>query len=332
MKALVLNNPGAPDTLTMTDLPIPRPAAGEIRVRVHAVGLNPVDYKVAANGHPAWDYPFVLGLDVAGIVDEVGAGVTQWTIGDRVVYHGNLAKPGGYAEYSITTAHTVAGVPEGISFVDAAAFPCAGLTAYQAIQRKMKVHLSNGQSSSILIHGGAGGVGGYALQLARIYGISKIMTTASASSFDHVKGLGANICIDYNNEDVHQRVLDATGGQGADFILNTINRATAQQDLATLAFGGQLTCIAGTPENVADFQPASKTFTLHKIALGGAHGSGNLRAEIDLATMAEEFLRLMTERKINPMVEEIIQLAEVPSALTRIAQRHVQGKIVAQLL
>lgn len=330
MNALVLNKPGAPHTLTLSQLSLPQPAKGEIRVRVHAAGLNPVDYKVAANGHPAWVYPFVLGLDVAGTVDELGEGVTKWAIGDRVVYHGNLAKPGGYAEYSITTAHTVAAIPEGISFVDAAAFPCAGLTAYQAIQRKMNMHLRAGQS--ILVHGGAGGVGGYAIQLASIYGASKIITTASSGSFDFVNGLGANICIDYNHEDVHQRVMEATEGQGVDLILNTINRVTAQQDLNMLTFGGQLTCIAGAPDIVADFQPANKTFTLHKTSLGGAHGSGNVQAEEDLARMTEEFLQLMVDGKIDAMVKEIIQLVDVPAALMRISERHVQGKIVAKLL
>lgn len=330
MNALVLNKPGTLDTLAVLQLPMPTPGQGEIRVRVHAVGLNPVDYKVAANGHPAWEYPFVLGLDVAGTVDELGAGVTGWTIGDRVVYHGNLVKPGGYAEYSITTAHTVAAIPEGISFVDAAAFPCAGLTAYQAIQRKMNMHLRKGQT--ILVHGGAGGVGGYAIQLAQIYGASKIITTASASSFEHVKALGADICIDYNHEDVHQRVMEATDGQGVDLILNTINRVTSQKDLSLLTFGGQLTCIAGAPENVADFQPGNRTFTLHKTALGGAHGSGNVQAEEDLARMAEEFMQLMLDGNIDSMVKEVIPLADVPAALTRIAERHVQGKIVAKLI
>jgi NADPH2:quinone reductase len=329
MQALVLNEPGKPSMLTLTNIPIPEPAEGEIRVRVHAVGLNPVDYKVAGNGHPAWEYPFVLGLDVAGTVDKVGAGVTRWAIGDRVVYHGNLTKPGGYAEYSITTAHTVAAIPDAISFVDAAAFPCAGLTAYQAVERKMNMHLHKGQS--ILIHGGAGGVGGYAIQLARIYGASSIITTASARNFDYVKSLGADVCIDYNHEDIHQRVMEVTGGLGVDLILNTVNRVTSQQDLSNLAFGGQLTCIAGAPEVVADFKPENRTFTLHKTAMGGAHGCGNIQAEADLARMADEFMQLMVEGRIDAMVTEVIQLADIPAALTRLAERHVRGKIVAQL-
>ena len=94
MKALVLDKPGMPDTLRITQMDKPVPEAGEIRVRVRAVSLNPVDYKVAASGNPAWKYPFILGLDVAGTVDAVGEGVTQWQAGDEVFYHGDLSRPG----------------------------------------------------------------------------------------------------------------------------------------------------------------------------------------------------------------------------------------------
>lgn len=106
MKALLLKAPGKPDTLTVSELPVPEPGPGEIRVQVRAASLNPIDYKVSLNGHPDWVYPFVLGVDVAGVVDTVGEGVTQWSPGDRVVYHGSFVKPGGYAEYSVTKAHT----------------------------------------------------------------------------------------------------------------------------------------------------------------------------------------------------------------------------------
>lgn len=327
MKALVLNGPGKPDTLTISELPLPQPGAGEIRVRVQAASLNPIDYKVSLNGHPDWVYPFVLGVDVAGIVDEVGEGVTTWSVGDRVVYHGNFTKPGGFAEYSLTTAHTAAAIPEGISFVEAAAFPCAGLTAYQALHRKM--HMQAGHS--ILVHAGAGGVGGYAIQLAKAFGASNIITTASLGSFDYVKSLGADVVIDYNSDNVHDRIMELTQGLGVDLILNSINRATAQADLSMLAFGGQLACIAGAPESVADFQPSHKTFSVHKMMLGGAHVSGNFNAEKDLAQMADEFMKLMLDKKVDPMVNEVISLEKVPDALIRLSQRHVRGKIVVEL-
>jgi len=328
MRAVVLTKPGTPDTFTLvSDQPIPKPKAGEIRVRVHAAGLNPVDYKLAMNGHPNWEYPFVPGVDVAGVVDEVGEGVKQWYIGDRVVYHGDFSKPGGFAEYSITTAHTVAAIPDDVSFEDAAAFPCAGLTAYQVIFRKM--HMSAGQS--ILIHAGSGGVGGYAIQLAKLCGASKIITTASPQNEEYVRSLGADIVLDYNTVDVYTEVMSLTEGRGVDLILNSVNRATAQKDLSMLSFGGQLACIAGAPETVADFQPSTKTFTLHKLMLGGAHGSGNRKEEEDLPIMMEHFLSLMVEKKIDPLVKQVISLDDIPYGLKQLSEKHVQGKIVARI-
>lgn len=327
MKALILPKPGKPDTLEIAELPMPVPGSGEIRVRVHAAGLNPIDYKVSPNGNPAWVYPFVLGIDVAGVVDAVGEGVTNWKIGDRVAYMADFTRPGGFAEYSVTVAHTVAAIPDGVSFTDAAAFPCAGLTAYQILTRKMQIR--SGQS--LLVHAGAGGVGGYAIQLAKLYGASPILATASPQNADYVRSLGADEVIDYNSENVQERVMDITNGVGVDLIINSVNRATAQQDLSMLAFGGQLACIAGAPETVADFQPSSKSFTLHKLMIAGAYGSGSRKAEEELAIMAGEFMALLQQNKMNAMVQEVIELDKVPDALIRLSQRHVRGKIVAEL-
>lgn len=324
MKAIVLDGPGKPDTMRLAEMPMPVPGPGEIRVRVRAASLNPVDYKVAGGGHPDWTYPFIPGVDVAGIVDSVGDGVTGWQAGDRVVYHGDLSKPGGFAEYAVTTARTAARIPEALSFEAAAAFPCAGLTAYQAVSRKMR--FAPGQT--IFIHAGAGGVGGYAIQLARLFGAARIIASASPGNADYVRSLGADVVLDYNAENVHERIMELTDGRGVDGILNTLNRPTAQADLSALAFGGQLVCIAGAPETVADFQPSWKTFTLHKVMLGGAHTSGDRAAQEDLVRMAEEFMGYMTAGKIDPMIGETIGLKEVPAALTRLSQRHVRGKII----
>jgi len=327
MKAIVLDAPGKPEAMRLADLPLPEPGPGDIRVRVRAASLNPVDYKVAANGHPNWTYPFVPGVDVAGVVDAVGDGVVRWKPGDRVVYHGDFTKPGGFAEFAVTTAHTAAPIPDALSFEAAAAFPCAGLTAYQALVRKMGIR----EGQTIFVHGGAGGVGGFAVQLARALGASRIMASASPGNAEYVRGLGADDVIDYRTEDVTRRILELTGGRGADCILNTVNRAAAQADLTALAFGGQLACIAGAPETVADFQPSWKTFTLHKMMLGGAHASGDVAAQEDLARMASEFMDLMLQGKVDPTIGEIIALEQVPDALTRLSQRHVRGKIVATL-
>ncbi|RED59311.1 zinc-binding dehydrogenase [Cohnella lupini] len=327
MRAIVLNAPGEPHTLTLQELPIPEPGYGEIRVRIKAASLNPVDYKMAMNGHPDWVYPFVPGVDAAGIVDLVGEGVTQWSKGDRVVYHGSFVRPGSFEEYNIAKAHAVGRIADGISFEEAAAFPCAGLTAYQVLNRKMNMKAG----SSILIHAGAGGVGGYAIQLAKAYGASQILTIASPDNFDYVKSLGADIVIDYNVGNIHERVMELTNGLGVDYILNSINRKSAQEDLPMLSFGGQLACIAGAPEIVADFQPSHKTFTIHKMMLAGAHLSNDKRAESELGVMAEEFMELMVAGKIRSTISKRISLDEVPQELTRLKQRHVMGKIVVSL-
>ncbi|MBM7563882.1 zinc-binding dehydrogenase [Paenibacillus sacheonensis] len=327
MRAIVLHAPGEPHTFALQELPIPEPGPGEIRVRIQAASLNPADYKMAKNGNPAWMYPFVPGLDAAGIVDKVGEGVTEWAEGDRVVYHGNFTKPGTFAEYGIVQARAAARIGDGLTYQEAAAFPCAGLTAYQALNRKMNVQAG----SSILVHAGAGGVGGYAVQLAKAFGASPILATASTENFDYVKSLGADYVIDYNAENVHERVMALTEGRGVDCILNGVNRQTAQADLSMLSFGGQLACIAGAPETVADFQPSHKTFSVHKLMLSGAYLSGDERAVQDLSAMAEQFMALMAAGKVDPMIGKLIALEEIPQELTRLSQRHVRGKIVVDL-
>lgn len=311
----------------MIDMEVPTPGPGEIVVRMMAASLNPIDYKIMGGGLPTWTYPHVPGVDGSGIVHGIGEGVTAWQPGDRVVFHADFTKQGVLAEYAVTTAHTVARIPDSISFEAAAAFPCAGMTAYLALVRKMKLQ----PGDTIFIHAGAGGVGGYAIQLAKLLGAGRIITSCSPSNADYVKSLGADDVIDYTTEDVYERLKELTNGIGPNLILNSINRVTAGQDLTALAHDGQLVCIAGAPEVVADFQPSSKSFSLHKFMLGGAHISGNRQAEEDLARMAEEFLGLMKSGHLQPLIEETIALHEVGAALKRLSERHVRGKIIVKL-
>jgi NADPH2:quinone reductase len=133
MKAVLLDRPGPPSSLHTGEIPTPRPQAGEALVRVLATNLNPVDYKVAVQGYAGWNYPHVLGVDVAGVVEMLGEGVNSWNPGERVFYHTTWRRDGSYAEFNVAPAHTFARIPDGISFVDAATLPCAGLTAYSAL-------------------------------------------------------------------------------------------------------------------------------------------------------------------------------------------------------
>ncbi|MFE1243168.1 zinc-binding dehydrogenase [Fictibacillus sp. NPDC058756] len=323
MKALLLEDKNMWREMKVSETEKPAPGPGEVLVKVKAAGLNPVDYKTATNGNPNWSYPHILGVDAAGVIEETGEGVSEFQIGDRVFYHGNLTKKGGFAEFAVTTAHTVARIPDVLSFEDAAALPCAGMTAYQALVRKM--NLQSGET--ILIHGGAGGVGGFAIQLAKNIG-AKVITTCSPENEEYVKELGADYVIFYKTENVHARILEITENAGVNAVLDTVSCDNATDSLKSIAFNGRIAFIAGNPDYSA-VKPFSQALSFHEIALGAAHFSNNIEAQKDLAAMNEELANLVVESKLSTMISEKITLEEVPAALIKLSERHVKGKIVA---
>ncbi len=323
MKALVLDQPGSPETLYTTEIDQPEPGPHEVRVRVHAVGLNPVDYKLAATGFPGWDYPFILGLDVAGVIDRIGNEVEDWQVGDPVYYHGDLTKPGGYGQYAIAPTHVLSWLPAGLSFTAAAALPCAGFTAYQALHRKLNIQ----PDKTILIHGGAGGVGGFAVQLAKLAGL-KVIATCSKHNFHFVRNLGATETIEYQTGNLESVVKEITQGRGVDYILDTVGSENATASLNMLAFNGSIACVAGLPD-ITKLTPFEKGLSIHEIALSGAYLSGDTAAQEELARIGIDFGALVSKGAIKPMLEEVVSLEEVPDALVRLSMRHVRGKVVA---
>ncbi len=325
MKAIALDQPGPPETFYVANLPQPEPGEGEVRVRVQAVGLNPADYKFAKRGMPSWTYPHILGLDVAGTIDALGSNVSGWQVGDAVYYHGNLSKPGGFAEWAIASAHAISPIPPTLSFVEAAALPCAGFTAYQILHRKL--HLQPGQT--ILIQGGAGGVGGFAIQLAAIANLH-ILTTCSPRNADWVRQLGAHEIIDYTQNQVDAEVLQITHGRGVDAIIDTVGSDSATTGLGILAYGGGIACVAGLP-NFSYLKSFGKAISVHDVALGGAYLEGDFQAQEDLSRIGQEFGSLVSSHQIDPMLHDVIQLEDIPAGLVRLTQRHVRGKLVAQI-
>ncbi|XXM70929.1 zinc-binding dehydrogenase [Lysinibacillus sphaericus] len=325
MKALLLKDKGLWKYMEVEETEKPAPGNGELLVEVHAVGLNPVDYKTATNGMPSWTYPHILGLDVAGLVAEVGDGVTGWKRGDRLVYHGDFSKKGGYAEFALITAHTASKLPDSISFEDAAALPTAGYTAYQALHRKLPLD----QIDTILIHGGAGGVGGFGVQLAKLAG-KTVISTASSHNHEYVESLGADYVIDYREENVKERVMEITNGRGVDAVIDAVSRQSATEALDMLAYMGHIVYIAGAPDFTV-VKPFTKVVSYHEIALAAAHQSDDIQAQKDFAVIGNDMLSLLSEGKLDPMLKKVISLEEVPGALNRLSERHVKGKIVAKL-
>jgi NADPH:quinone reductase-like Zn-dependent oxidoreductase len=322
MRALLLDRPGAPSTLRVGEAPIPQPGPGELRIRVRACGLNPVDVGTASAGNSAWRWPHIPGLDAAGEVDVVGAGVRGFSPGQRVVFHGDLRREGGFAEYVVTAADVVATIPDGVDAATAAALPCAGMTAYQAIHRRLRL----GAGQTVFITAGSGGVGGFAVQLAHRIG-ARVLTSTSAGNRGAVRNLGADEVIDYRAEDVPARIRELTGGRGVDAIVDTLGSDSATAGLLLLVHGGGLAAIAGRPDwnAVPEFTTAP---SVHEIALGAAHSHGDAVARSHLAGDLAALLSLVAEGSLDPMLSERVPLAGVPAALARLATRHGRGKTV----
>lgn len=299
----------------------PIPAVDEVLVRTVAVGLNPVDYKVIENGGVCWQYPHTIGLDLAGIVEAVGSQVTNLVVGDRVAGHGDLSTSGTFAEYAAVKALALAVIPESVSFEIAAASLCAGLTAYQALFRKANLTEA---VKTILIPAGAGGVGSLAIQLAKAVGY-QVITTVSTNKRDFALGLGADVVLDYRQEDVDNRLVELTDGRGIDVIIDTVGEA--QADLERLAYNGQLVCLLELPTGSLI---SEKALTVSQIDLGGAHRSGNDAQIHDLGRMTAALLDLIATGRVTPIIEQILSPQEIPAGLERIKANQVVGKLVAR--
>ena len=326
MRAILIDKPSPPAAWRVGQLADPSPGPNEVLVRVQAASLNPVDFKVAAVGSDLWTYPHVSGVDAAGIIEAVGPEATDWAPGDRVLYLTNWRRPGNYAELNVVPSHTIARLPAAVNFVDGAAIPCAGLTAYNAIHRRL--HCKPGDL--VLVHSGSGAVGGFAIQLAKLLGAT-VITTCSAANVDYVRSLGADEVIDYRTEDVCKRAQEIAGPRLFDAIIDTIGPKNGVDNLRLLAPEGGVAFIAGIPDlsPVADL-PFS--IAIHDIGLGGGLVATQFRRQQeDLAKMASEMIALIESGKIRSLVSQVISLEQIPQRLTTLAEGHVRGKIVAKI-
>lgn len=328
MKALILEEPGKLDSLTVvTNREVPEPNDNEIRVKVYAAGLNPSDYQVDEYAGLESEKKRVLGLEIAGTVDAVGSGVSNYKIGDRVYYLRSINNlDGGFAEYSVTTAHTASKLPDEVPFDLAAIIPAAGFTAYQAIMQKLNPQLGG----TILIHGGAGGVGGYAIQLAKLCGL-KVITTCLGKDIDYVRFLGADEAIHYTQEKVYDEISTMTNGRGVDYVLNTISSDSATKDLDILVFGGEMVVTAGFPD-FSRIHFYDKGMSIHEIALGASHTHGDFNAQSNLARIGDHFGQLIAENKIVPPQITTISMEEIPAYLKKLKEGKITGKVAARFV
>jgi len=232
MKAARVLRFGPPNVITHEDMPQPQPAAGQLLVRVKAAGVGDWDALIREGKVRLQPLPLILGSELAGTVAAIGADVSGFNLGDEVYGATNEQFSGAYAEYALASARKIAPKPKPLSFIEAASAPIVTVTAWQMLSEYADV--TTGQT--VLIHGAAGNVGAYAVQLARQAGVHVVATAASAD-LDYVRGLGAETVVDYKKERFEQSVT------GVDVVLDTVGGATQQQSLGVLKPGGILVSV-----------------------------------------------------------------------------------------
>lgn len=325
MQALVLNRYNGP--LELTSLTRPEPARGEVLVRIAASGLNPLDTKIRAGsaGHAKHPLPLVLGIDMAGVVESVGPGVSAFKPGDEV--YGMTGGVGGIqgslAQYAAVDADLLALKPSSLSMREAAALPLAFITSYSGIVDR--ANLQPGQT--VLVQGGAGGVGHVSVQLARALG-AKVFATASAGNQAVLAQFGATP-IDYATQTVEQYVRSCTDGAGFDLVVDTVGGATLDASFAAVKHFGHVVSALGWGTHALaplSFREAtySGVFTLHALL------SGTGRAHH--GEMMREATRLAQAGKLAPRVDpRRFDLASAEQAYEALTDGTAQGKIVVDI-
>ncbi|HEV2659660.1 MAG TPA: NADP-dependent oxidoreductase [Ktedonobacteraceae bacterium] len=296
---------GDMDQLKLGQVAQPEPQEGEVLVRVHAAGVNPIDWKIRAgylkDFMPA-TFPYVPGADLAGIVEKVGAGVTAFQPGQAVF---GRSSQGSYAEYALAPADALALKPANLSFDEAATIPVGATTACQALFDHG--NLQPGQR--VLILGGAGGVGLFAVQFARWKG-AHVISTVSASNVDFVRSLGAGTVIDYTKAHLEDEVHDV------DLVFDTVGAAAAASALPTLKRGGMLVTIAGQPDEAKAKELGVRT--------------ARFSAQITSALLST-FAQLIEEGHVKTFVGAVFSLDEAGKAHELSQSGHGRGRIVLHI-
>ena len=305
MKAAFIEQFGGPEVLKYSDLPDPVAGPGEVVVDVVAASVNGADWKVRRGPASPANFPLVLGRDFSGMVAAPGAGVDDLKLGDAVFGVLEAGREGAYAEKLAIKAAIIARKPAALSHVDAAALALTGLTAIIAIETTLQLK----RGETILIQGGAGGVGSFAIQLAKHIG-ARVATTTSAANLDYVRGLGADHVIDYNAEDFTRAVRDC------DAVFDTVGGEVAQKSFAVLKPGGRAAFIASGAQAP---QPDRKDVTSLRPAVGRA------RAPL------ERIAQLVAAGAVRAPEIKLYPLSEAAAAHRLSESRHFRGKLVFQV-
>ena len=332
MKAFIVKRYGKKEKLQLTELAEPRVKENEVLVQVYAAGVNQLDSKIR-NGEfkliLPYKAPFTLGHDVAGVVTKVGSRVTKFKVGDEVYARPADHRIGTFAEYISMNENDVALKPKNISMEEAASIPLVGLTAWQALVEK--ANLKKGQK--VFIQAGSGGVGTFAIQLAKHLGAT-VATTTSANNIDFVKSLGADIVIDYKKEDFETRLKDY------DVVLNSQGTKTLEKSLRILKPNGKVISISGPPDVDFAKQIGAPWFVklIMKILSSGIRKKAKrLRVNFSFLFMRaegnqlSEITSLINAGIIRPVMDKVFPFEQTNEALAYVESGRSKGKVVVKV-
>lgn len=323
MRAMAIEGFGGPDVLRAATLPLPEPGPGELLVRVACAGVNPADWKTREGWLSAffqYRCPFVLGFDLAGTVVKAGEGTDASLVGRRVVAYSRqgAGEWGSYAEYAVIWAAAAVPLPEEVPLEEAAALPTAGITAWEGLF--VSGGLRAGQK--LLVHGGAGGVGRYAIQLARHAG-AEVVATCSAANREDVLALGAALALDYRDPRWTE-ALKAWAPQGVDLLLDAVGQGSLPQAVDLVRRGGVLapvaTLVAGEPQPDAQ-RAADRGVRVVPTMSDFSRSAGQLR----------ELVSLSAAGVLQAPPLTLLPLSQAGEAQRRVRAGEVRGKLVLQV-
>nr|WP_039738085.1 zinc-dependent alcohol dehydrogenase family protein [Hassalia byssoidea] len=316
MKAMVITNFGSPEVFAEQEVDKPTLNKNEVLVKVYATSVNPADCGIRQGMFgPRVKLPAILGYDVSGVVEAIALDVKDFQVGDEVYYAIDLlAGNGANAEYHVANEAIIAKKPTNISHLEAASVPVAGGTAWAALITKANIKIGE----TVLIHGGAGGVGTFAIQIAKAAG-AYVYTTCGGYDIDFVKSIGADKAIDYRRENFVDIIMKETGGQGVDVTLSTVSGELLAQSLMVIKTDGRAVTVTGVQGdlNAAIF----KNITIHFVHLD------RTRPKL------EALKTLIEQSQIKPVVGMTFPLNQVAQAHKKLEQggEGVRGKIVVQV-
>jgi len=330
MKAIVMTATGSVDGLHLYDIDEPEIVqATEVKIKIKAAGVNPIDTKVRRNGsfypHPL---PIVLGCDGAGEIVAVGDDVTDYKVGDEVWYcHGGLGQEqGNYAEYTVIDSRWIALKPKTSSFVEAAAMPLVLITAWGALFDKGQLQANE----TVLIHAGAGGVGHVAIQLAKLKGATVITTVSSVEKAAFAKSLGADHTIIYTDCDVIEEITRITAGKGADLVIDTVGGEVFKQSISSAAYFGRLITLLDPGElSLAEARLKNLLIGFELMLTPLLKQLNNARDQH--VTILKQCAQWVEQGQLNVHVSETLQLEQAAKAHVQIEQGHMMGKVVLDL-